>query len=90
MVQFFLTRPGRLIRTMVPQLLSATGSGWSVTKTTTDRVAQNFVFPETTHLVISPVMKMGTKCVWLAGEENIVKQVGGGLVSSVARKNIYD
>jgi len=46
-----------------------------VTKTTTERVAQNFVFPETTHLVISPVMKMGTKCVWLAGEENIVKQL---------------
>lgn len=32
--------------------------------------AQNFADPEMTRLVITPAMKMGTKCVWLAGEEN--------------------
>jgi len=58
---------------MVLQLPLATGSGWFVTKTTMERVAQNFANPETTRLVITPVMKMGTKCVWLAGEENVVR-----------------
>ena len=73
MVQFFLTRPGRIIHTTALQLPLATGSGWSVMKTTMEGVAQNFANPEMTHLVITPVMKMGTKCVWLAGEENVVR-----------------
>ena len=50
-------------------------------KTTMERVAQNFANPEMTHLAITPVMKMGTKCVWQAGEENAVIQVGGELIS---------
>ena len=45
-------------------------------RTTMGRVAQNFANPEMTHLVITPVMKMGTKFACLAGEENAVIQVG--------------
>lgn len=69
---------------MALQLLLVTGSGWSVMKTTMERVAQNFANPEMTHLVITPVMKMGTKCVWRAGEENAVIQVGGELLTLTA------
>jgi len=58
---------------MALQLPLDTSSGWSVTKTTMERVAQNFATPETTCLVITPVMRTGTKCVWLAGEENIAR-----------------
>ena len=48
---------------MALQLPLATGSGWSVTNTIMERVAQNFADLEMTPLVITPVMKMGTKCV---------------------------
>lgn len=49
-------------------------------RTTTARVAQNIANREMTHLVITPVMKMGTKFACLAGGEFAVIQVGGGLI----------